>query len=92
MEAMTGSFALAHSQLHTVGVPGNATALGWHHRLNQIFVGVGLAFPGIQAPPPFITSCALCFRAQARSKRSAGAWSRQKQPKRVFQMWAQLLA
>jgi len=24
-----------------VGVPGNATALGWHHRLNQIFVGLG---------------------------------------------------
>lgn len=24
-----------------VGVPGNATALAWHHRLNQIFVGLG---------------------------------------------------
>ncbi|KAF5835856.1 WD40-repeat-containing domain protein [Dunaliella salina] len=27
--------------IRKVGVPGNATALGWHHRLNQIFVGLG---------------------------------------------------
>ncbi|KAG2487343.1 hypothetical protein HYH03_014059 [Edaphochlamys debaryana] len=24
-----------------VGMPGNVTALAWHHRLNQIFVGIG---------------------------------------------------
>ncbi|GLC42741.1 hypothetical protein PLESTM_001374500 [Pleodorina starrii] len=24
-----------------VGMPGNVTALSWHHRLNQIFVGIG---------------------------------------------------
>uniref|UniRef100_A0A7S3R0D4 Uncharacterized protein n=1 Tax=Dunaliella tertiolecta TaxID=3047 RepID=A0A7S3R0D4_DUNTE len=30
-----------HDIIRKVGVPGNATALGWHHRLNQIFVGVG---------------------------------------------------
>ncbi|KAJ9509983.1 hypothetical protein QJQ45_011683 [Haematococcus lacustris] len=30
-----------HTLVRKVGVPGTATALAWHHRLNQIFVGIG---------------------------------------------------
>ncbi|KAG2425173.1 hypothetical protein HXX76_013927 [Chlamydomonas incerta] len=30
-----------HELIRKVGMPGNVTALAWHHRLNQIFVGIG---------------------------------------------------
>ncbi|KAG2434016.1 hypothetical protein HYH02_012476 [Chlamydomonas schloesseri] len=30
-----------HELIRKVGMPGNVTALNWHHRLNQIFVGIG---------------------------------------------------
>ncbi|GIL65412.1 hypothetical protein Vafri_19165 [Volvox africanus] len=39
-------FSRAKNELiRKVGMPGNVTALAWHHRLNQIFVGIGVVFP-----------------------------------------------
>ena len=36
-----GTFVRLYPDPHQVGMPAPVTALAWHHRLNQIFAGIG---------------------------------------------------